>query len=451
MNLIKTLLKIFICCLTIFSCRREIDLQISDPGLLVSNSINSAPPNIILIVADDFGYEIPTYTGGQSYQTPNLDALAHRGIQCTQTRSSPNCSPSRVMLLSGKYNFRNYVNWGIFDTTEKTIANMLHDAGYATCVAGKWQFDGGINSIQSLGFDSHCVITPFAATAKNDEYFRYKNPHIYQDGMYLPDEQTSGKYGDDMFGDYMYEFIDSVANQPFFILYTLGLCHFPFCPTPDNPEFDAWDPALHHSDTKFFPSMVKYLDKKIGQLISKLRATGLDDRTVIMFLSDNGSPNAIKSYFNDTLINGGKDLTKETGTHVPLIVYDPQMVSNTHFNGNLIDFTDFLPTIADFAGIEVPSNYGKIDGVSFFPGLTNNSRIRDWVFCHWKPNSSSTQRFQRFVQNKEYKLYDSTNNKYFFHYSEDLFERYPISDNHLTAREFEIKRQFEQILSQMHN
>src|SRR3982750_4119348 len=98
-----------------------------------NDALARTKPNIIFIVGDDIGYEIPAIDGGKSYSTPNIDKLAGDGIRFTQCRSAGLCSPSRFMLLTGKYNFRNYSIWGIMDTTQQTIGNMLRDAGYATC------------------------------------------------------------------------------------------------------------------------------------------------------------------------------------------------------------------------------------------------------------------------------------------------------------------------------
>ena len=101
-----------------------------------SEIINRHKPNIILIMGDDIGYEVPTCNGGQSYETPNIDWMAKNGMRFTQCHSSPFCAPSRWMLLTGKYNFRNFDHYGILGTDQRTIANMLHDNGYTIAVYG---------------------------------------------------------------------------------------------------------------------------------------------------------------------------------------------------------------------------------------------------------------------------------------------------------------------------
>src|SRR4029077_21044933 len=95
----------------------------------LTNLNSFSKPNIIVILADDIGYEIPTYTGGQSYSTPNLDFMAANGTRFTQAHSAPLCSPSRFMLLTGKYNFRNYTTWGKMDISQRTFANIAKSNG----------------------------------------------------------------------------------------------------------------------------------------------------------------------------------------------------------------------------------------------------------------------------------------------------------------------------------
>jgi Sulfatase len=98
------------------------------------NALATTAPNVVLILADDFGYEIPTVNGGESYNTPNIDQLARDGISFTQCYASSNCSPSRFMLLSGKYNFRNYTEWGVMNRNTRTLGNMFSNAGYTAVI-----------------------------------------------------------------------------------------------------------------------------------------------------------------------------------------------------------------------------------------------------------------------------------------------------------------------------
>ncbi len=407
-------------------------------------------PNIILILGDDVGYEVPTCDGGQSYQTPNIDMMAQQGIRFTQCHSSPLCSPSRFMLMTGKYNFRNYTQWGVMDLSQKTIANMLKAAGYTTCVSGKWQFDGGDASIHTFGFDKYCVFNPYLDYSDDaGKGSRYKDPTIYQDGSYLPAEKTLNQYGEDIFANYLMNFIDSNKTRSFFAYWPLNLCHSPFTPPPDNAQFPNWYPL--RSNTAFFPYMVKYMDKKIGQLIDKVKSLGIDKRTVIIFIGgDNGTSWEISSRFNGMYIQGGKAKTTEYGTHVPLLIYWPGTAGTGIINDDLIDFTDFLPTIADIANISKPFSYGILDGTSFYPQISGRAgEPRSWIFTHFQSHPDKPTPLFRYVQNKTYKLYER--NGAFYNTVNDINEKYPITDSALTNEERQIKQEFQTVLNQMHN
>jgi arylsulfatase A len=91
---------------------------------------SATEPNIILILADDIGYEVPSYSGGQSYTTPKIDFLTNNGVQFCEARATPLCAPSRVEFFTGKYNFRNYVDWGTLPASNYTIGNLMQSAGY---------------------------------------------------------------------------------------------------------------------------------------------------------------------------------------------------------------------------------------------------------------------------------------------------------------------------------
>jgi len=431
------------------SCRKIVTLN-EIPGATQESTLLTGTPNIIFIVADDLGFEIPTCNGGESYSTPTIDFLSESGMRFKQCYSLPLCSPSRVELLTGKYNFRNYTVWGTLDPTQKTFANVLHRAGYRTCYAGKWQLDGGDSSIHKFGFDKYLVWLPFLTNKEPIEgKYRYKNPHLYQHGKFLSASQTAGKYADDMFVDYISRFIDSNLTKPFFVVYSTSLVHPPYGPTPDDAEFATWDYTIMESNKKFFPSMVKYMDKEIEKIIHKLYSRGLMKNTVIVFTGDNGTPGDIVSLFKDHEIRGGKSASNVYGTHVPLIVRWPGTVSPGQVSQALVDFSDFLPTFAGIAHASVPLNYGQLDGISFVPALDgSNTNLRNWVFGCWKNKERTGGRWQRWVQNRTYKLYDTVYN--FFNIIKDPLQLSPIPEDSLTSDEVVIKNKFIHILNTVH-
>ena len=417
---------------------------------------SSSRPNIIFILEDDIGYEIPKYTGGQSYSTPVMNSLAKSGMQFTHCYSSAMCSPSRVMLLTGKYGFRNYHNWGSLDTAQKTIANMLQDYGYATCVSGKWQLDGGDASIHKFGFDEYCVFDPVEeadSTDADENRHRYKSPALFQNGSYLPDSATNGKYSDDIFVDYANDFIERNKNKSFFIYFSFSECHIPFSPPPNNANYAAWNPLTDVSNVIYFPYMVSYMDSKLRAIINKVTSAGLMNNTYIFITGDNGTENAITSKYNGRNIVGGKRHTTDFGLHVPLIVLGPGIQAGS-IDKNVVDFTDFMPTMANIAQIAKQNlqAYGILDGKSIFKQLSDpNIAGRKWSYGYYFPYPNVPKDKRIYVQDTTYKLYDATNNNYFFNLQQDSLEQFPIPDNQLTADEMLIRQNFSKVLGKMHN
>src|ERR1044071_1890002 len=129
-------------------------------------------PNVVLVLIDDFGYECVTADGGESYQTPVMDRLAATGVRFEQCHVQPLCTPTRVQLMTGLSNRRNYTHFGHLDPTQKTFGNIFRDAGYATCITGKWQLSNGYEGPGKFGFDEYCL---WQLTRRPG---RYKNPGL---------------------------------------------------------------------------------------------------------------------------------------------------------------------------------------------------------------------------------------------------------------------------------
>lgn len=453
---------LFVVSLIPYSCTKVTDLK--DNPQLTSASENSAAakkPNILIIMGDDIGYEIPTCNGGQSYETPNLDLMASYGKRFTQCHTNPICSPSRFMLFTGKYNFRNYFLWGRMDRSYKTIANMLSDKGYATCYAGKWQLDGGDTSIRGFGWQKYSVWLPYYVDKESDYGTRYKGAQIYQDGGYLPSSITANKYSEDEFTDYVIHFMDSVKplNKPFFITYSMVLAHTPFSPTPDDAAYATWDFSGGKSNSIYFPSMVKYMDKKIGQILTHMRNNGLLNNTLVFFTGDNGTPDGVQSQFNGFTVTGSKSETNEIGTNVPLIALWPGKVQAKKFSNTVISFTDMLPTLADVAAIPKPTDYGILDGTSFYPALIKTGKdtiVEKTLYSSYNLNRYETapdDQVVRWTQDTAYKLYDSGSypqSKQFVKILKAKPDGVPLADTALTAAEKALKAQFQSVLKFYH-
>lgn len=439
-----------------FSCTKINDNIVLDNSNTLSLQTSKSKPNIIVILIDDIGYEVPQSTGGESYSTPIMNSLTKYGMQFTHCYASAACSPSRITLLTGKYGFRNYHEWGILDTTQKTIANILQDRGYETCVSGKWQLDGGNTSIHTFGFNSYSVLDPFTeadSSIEDENATRYKNPVIYQNSSYLPDAQTQGKYSDDLFADYATNFIIQNKTKPFFLYFSFSECHKPFSPPPNNPDFIAWNPLTDDPKPKYFPDMVSYMDSKIYDILSTVSKQGLRENTYIFVFADNGTPREIVSQFRGRSIRGGKFTTNEFGNHVPLIVIGPTVKPNSVCR-DIIDFTDFMPTVATLAKIpkQALARYGIMDGQSFANQLNGATATpRTSSYDYYFPYSNAPLDKRVYVQDTTYKLYDITYNNSFYNMQTDSLEQFPIPDNQLTPNEKNIKKNFQSVLASMHS
>src|SRR5215204_4112781 len=155
--------------------------------------------NIILIMADDLGYETIGCYGGTSYKTPALDQMAATGVRFSRCHVQPLCTPTPVQLMTGQYNVRNYVEFGWMDPRLKTFGNFFKDAGYATCVAGKWQLGRDAKLPKAWGFDEACLWQHLRRPS------RYRNPGLEINGVLK--DWTKGEYGPDLVNDYAIDFI----------------------------------------------------------------------------------------------------------------------------------------------------------------------------------------------------------------------------------------------------
>ena len=396
-------------------------------------------------MSDDLGYEAIGANGGTSYATPILDSMASSGARFENAHVQPLCTPTRVQLMTGKYNFRNYIGFGLIAPDEITFGHLFSNAGYKTCISGKWQLHSYNppdempemrskgQKIEDAGFDEFCVWHPHHTEDKGS---RYKDPIIYENGKFL--ENTQGKYGEDIFADYIIDFMDRNQDDPFFVYFPMALTHKPHEPTPDSPEFDEFVPPSNETlggrtweelegwddDPRYYKDMVEYHDKVIGRVNDKLTELGIAEDTLVIYVGDNGSPHDVCSLMHShTEVCGGKGLTVDRGTHVPLIASWPDTIPAGHVETDLIDSSDFLPTILDAAGITPPDAY-VMDGRTFLPQLKGEKgNSRDWVYFHFEPMSGRTPRFARYIRNHNYKLYDDGR---LFDLNTDAEEEFPF-------------------------
>lgn len=354
-------------------------------------------PNVILIMTDDMGIECLQTYGGETYNTPNLNKLAEDGVKFGNCYSQSLCTPSRVKIMTGRYNFRNYTKFKVLDTKEVTFGHTAKAAGYKTCVVGKWQLDGKVTDdfAKVYGFDEYSL------WYLNHDVFgsRFHNPVVVENGKKLTD--TKGKYGPDIFSQYAIDFVRKHKKEKFFLYYPMVLPHFPFVPTPNCPE---WKEGNHKANNRFFKPMVEYMDKMVGALVKEIDKLGLAEDTIIMFTSDNGTMRGLKSIRNGKEIPGGKGYLKNIGNHVPFIARWKGKIKPGSTSDALIDFSDFFVSVNELTGAGNPTDR-KIDGESFVPILLDPSKeVRKYTFSHYDPKWG-TPEIGNFVRNKQYKFY----------------------------------------------
>ncbi len=381
--------------------------------VLVANPTfaKDSPPNIVMIMADDFGYECVGANGGTSYKTPVLDKMAAEGVRFEHCYSQPICTPSRVKLMTGIYNVRNYAVFGLLEKNQRTFAHILRDAGYATCVVGKWQLGKDDKLPRHFGFDEHCLWQLFRRPS------RYASPGLEINGEA---KDYSPGYGPDVVTEYALDFIDRHREKPFLLYYPMILTHCPFEPTPDSKD---WDPNSKGSPTykgkpPYFADMVNYMDKIVGRILSRLEDAGVRDNTLVMFTGDNGTDEPIVSMMNGRQVAGAKGKTTDGGTRVPLIVQWRGKTPKGLVSHDLVDFSDFLPTMCEAAGVDVPET-PQLDGQSFLPQLMGEpGNPRQWIYVWYARNGGA--KGKEFTRNQRYKLYRSGE---FYDIENDVLEK----------------------------
>ena len=401
--------------------------------------LSAAPPGIVLIMADDFGYECVGANGGTSYKTPVLDEMAAQGMRFEHCYSQPICTPSRVKLMTGMGNFRNYVKFGLLDPGQSTFAQVLKRAGYATCVVGKWQLLGGYEGPNKFGFDE------YALWQLNRRPSRYPNGGLEINGRQV--NFTNGEYLPDIVSDYACHFIEKNKAQPFLLYYPMILTHCPFEPTPDSKHWNPKSPGskTYKGNPKYFGDMVAYMDKLIGKILSKLDEVGVRENTLVIFLADNGTDAPILSTLNGRKVAGAKGEMHDGGTRVPFIASWPVALPRGKVSKEIIDFSDFLPTFCEMAGVPTPEG---IDGRSLLQTLKgSDEKHRRWIYM-WYSRNGKNKEARQFARTQRYKLYGDGK---FFDVQEDVREMNPLPTATLNEEQRAIHAMLQRAIDQHTN
>jgi arylsulfatase A-like enzyme len=371
-------------------------------------------PNILFILADDLGYGDLGCYGQKEVQTPTLDRLAQEGLRFTQCYAGCTvCAPSRCALMTGLHTghcqVRGNARYSLKPET-RTVAEMLHDAGYTTAVIGKWGLgDPGSTGIPPMkGFNySYGYLTHVHAHNYYPDHLYQNGKRIEIEGNVVKDGVASKKavYAPDLFTREALEFLDRQGEKPFFLYlaYTSPHANNEAGRGPGGNGMEVPDDAPY-SDRKWpqpqknHAAMITRLDRDVGKVLDKLRQRKLEENTIVFFSSDNGphkEGGADPKFFHSAgpLRGFKRDLT-EGGIRVPMIVRWPGKVKGG--TSNLVGaFWDFLPTAAELAGARPPA---ELDGVSWVPTLLGQGKQKQHDALYWEFHERGFQQAARMGQ-----------------------------------------------------
>ncbi len=339
------------------------------------NTLAGRRPNIILILTDDQGYGDMSCHGNPVLKTPNIDRLHDQGVAFLDFVVSPTCSPTRSALMTGRHEFFNGVTHTIYERERLTLkattaAQVLKSAGYTTGIFGKWHLgDEAEYQPDRRGFDEVFIhgaggigqtYPGSCGDAPGNTYF---DPAILHNGKF---EKTTG-YCTDVFFTQATKWIDSVkGRQPFFAYITPNAPH---APLDVRPEDEARYAGKVPTNTAKFFGMIANIDDNIGRLLDRLKAWGLEQNTLVIFMNDNGGTAGV-NIFNAGM-RGSKGSPWLGGTRAASFWRWPGTLNPVRV-GKLAAHIDVFPTLAEIAGVKLSDDVRQqVQGRSLVPLLQN--------------------------------------------------------------------------------
>lgn len=367
-------------------------------GCLLGGTIRAADqPNVIIILTDDQGTLDANCYGASDLATPNIDALASRGIRFTQFyAAAPVCSPSRAALMTGRYPVRAGVPGNVSSTagnagmpTEQvTIAETFKAAGYATAHIGKWHLGYSTDTMpQAQGFDTS--FGHMGGCIDNFSHFFYWNgPNRHDLHMNGVEVQKPGKYFPDLMVEEASQFIDKNRDRPFLMYFASNGPHYPYQGDPKWLE--------HYRDLPYprnlYAAFLSSIDERIGTLLKRVDELGLREKTIVVFQSDHGHSTEERAHFGGGSAGpyrGAKFSLFEGGIRVPAILSWPGHVAQGEARPQLALGCDWLPTLAALSG--VPLIQKDIDGVDLTAVLKSTDVPTPHGMVHWYVGENNGQ------------------------------------------------------------
>ncbi|MEO2013984.1 MAG: sulfatase [Fuerstiella sp.] len=377
--------------------------------------VDDPPTNVVLILIDDLGWKDLGCYGSTYYQTPHIDRLADEGMRFTDGYAACNvCSPTRAAIMTGKYPARllltqwlpsgrwsphgNKLREGRYLSNlpleEVTIAEAMRQAGYRTAFMGKWHL--GTETYyypQHQGFDVNIGGRDYGAPGGYFYPFKgsWKIPTTGQ--MLHKDPPLPGKPGDylvDRLAEEAEMFIRESADQPFFLMLSHYAVHSPLQGKSDKVASYEKVGKLHRQGKPHYAAMVESVDDSVGRVLRTLRELKLDQRTLVIFTSDNGG---FAKATDNSPLRANKGSNYEGGVRVPVIIKWPGQTKPGSVSHEPIISTDFYPTILAVTG-QGQRPFQHVDGKSLVPILTGDRSLdRDALYWHYPHYNQHPQSF----------------------------------------------------------
>ena len=342
--------------------------------------VEARKPNVLVILSDDVGWAEYGFQGGKDVPTPNIDSIARNGVRFTQGYvSGPYCSPTRAGLMTGRYQTRfGHENNRVpavsgLPLKETTIADRLRARGYATCAIGKWHL--GVKPEfrpTRRGFDE------FFGTLANTPYYhptQFVDSRVSDDVRPVKDDAF---YTTEQYAERAVDWLEKNKAKPWFLYLPFNAQHAPLqAPTKYLDRF----PDLEGT-RKVFAACMSAMDDAVGRVLAKVRETGQEENTLIVFTSDNGGPTRQTTSSNGPL-HGFKATTWEGGVRVPFCMqWKGTFPAGKTYEPPIIQL-DVLPTALAAAGAEIDPSW-KLDGVDLKPYLTGARTGKPHETLYWR-------------------------------------------------------------------
>jgi arylsulfatase A-like enzyme len=379
-------------------------------------------PNVVFILADDLGYGDLGCYGQEKIKTPNVDRLAREGMRFTQCYAgSTVCAPSRCTLMTGLHTGHCTVRGNAavpLRPQDRTIAELLKEAGYATGLVGKW----GLGEAGSTGAPNKKGFDYFFGFLNQTHAHNYYPDFLWRNGEKVPIEgnvQSSTKgvaekraqYAPDLFAKEALEFVDRNKDRPFFLYLALTTPNAYIERTKaqgngmEVPDAGAYRDRDWPVPEKDKAAMITRMDADVGKLLARLKELKIDDDTIVFFTSDNGphkeGGNDPRFFNSGGGLRGIKRDLYEGGIRVPMIVRWPGHVRAGAVSDLQWAFWDFLPTCTDLAHITHPDH---TDGISIAPTLLGKGEQKPHAYLYWEFHEGGSKQAVRFGDWKAVRL-----------------------------------------------